>query len=495
MMGLLLMATSCREELLQTEQEYGLQSQKILVQHLKYDELQKKAPLVIRNLKKMTKVSNAGESTQRQFLVEDSAYINTDLSVYIEDEWGNKTFTFKIERTSKALSEAFLENLVLKDIGDGKYEMYMATYDQTAAENRAVISNEELKNHISFTYLGTEVHSEIFGKYLPDPCILTTSTYQQEVWIAPQKCYSGDHTFAQINSCNFATVGAAPPTPGYYAFVTSFEGTNVCLAPGGSGNTSGSSGSTGNHGTGGTTLPVGNGSGGTTIVTPCSKVKKPFTKIPTLAQKAVNFKSYTSDSVEHGFTVLSTANASTPNPYTEYVGVAGGVNVPTNPSNPYMIFVHTHSSPSEATYSVPSWFDLLWILQAHHNGGVDSNTVFVLMTADSTQYAITIDDWTMFEENVYALFPGVVFDQEKSNKSIKISDKYYYGKKDPNGNIIEPPKILENSSSKEQDLQYFLEMNQENAMGMNVMEVNADFTQFTKVNLNISNQIQRTPCN
>lgn len=117
------------------------------------------------------------------------------------------------------------------------------------------------------------------------------------------------------------------------------------------------------------------------------------------------------------------------------------------------------------------------------------------MTADSTQYAITIDDWTMFEENVYALFPGVVFDQEKSNKSIKISDKYYYGKKDPNGNIIEPPKILENSSSKEQDLQYFLEMNQENAMGMNVMEVNADFTQFTKVNLNISNQIQRTPCN
>ena len=261
MVGLLLMATSCREELLQTEQEHGLQSQKILVQHLKYDELLKKAPLVIRNLKKMTKVSNAGESTQRQFLVEDSAYINTDLSVYIEDEWGNKTFTFKIERTSKTLSEAFLENLVLKDIGDGKYEMYMATYDQTAAENRAVISPEELKNHISFTYLGTEVHSEIFGKYLPDPCILTTSTYQNEVFVAGSNCYgdgNGNHSYGE--NCNCGTsiaLNCHPPVAPHYEIVTSFEDTNVCLAPGGSGNTSGSSGSTGNHGTGGgTTLPI-----------------------------------------------------------------------------------------------------------------------------------------------------------------------------------------------------------------------------------------------
>ena len=158
-----------------------------------------------------------------------------------------------------------------------------------------------------------------------------------------------------------------------------------------------------------------------------------------------------------------------------------------------MIFVHTHSSPSESTYSVPSWFDLLWILQAHHNGGVDSNTVFVLMTADSTQYAITIDDWTMFEENVYALFPGVAFDQDKSKKSADIANEYYYGWDDENG-VHHEPKIKENTN-KEQDLRYFLQMNQENGMGMNVMEVNADFTQFTKVNLNFSYQIQRTSCN
>jgi hypothetical protein len=136
----------------------------------------------------------------------------------------------------------------------------------------------------------------------------------------------------------------------------------------------------------------------------------------------------------------------------------------------------------------------LWIVQAHHNNGVNSDTVFVVITSDGTRYAITVDDWTMFEDNVYALFEGVAFDKDKMDKSSRISRKYYYGKTDPNGNIIEQPLIIENSTNKEKDLKYFLEMNQENMMGMNIFEVNPNFTQFTRVSLQ-NGQVNRTPCN
>ena len=69
-----------------------------------------------------------------------------------------------------------------------------------------------------------------------------------------------------------------------------------------------------------------------------------------------------------------------------------------------------------------------------------------------------------------------------------------------NGDLLQNPPlkplIKENSAYPEQDLRYFLNMLQSNNAGVDVFEVNSDFTTFTKVVLDkTTNNIIRTNCN
>ncbi|NPA08722.1 MAG: hypothetical protein GXO46_07030 [Chlorobi bacterium] len=334
---------SCRQELLQTEQDYNVQSQNITVQRLSREELQLQHPDVMQKVENLVSKKHSAKGIYTD--AENGFSIDTDVAVYIQDRYGNKTYTFEAVTDKK--DSRVLQNIVLKDLGDGTFSVWMANYDQELLSNREQTSTEFLKQYLTVDNLGDKKGSDIFGK--ASLCFTPIAVYE---YIPAIPCSSPEHhTNPAACDCGKPGHDCIPPTASSYQFVY-YIGTFDC--------TGGSSGNTGNDGstTGGTTLPVGSGSGGNTVASPCSKVKKPFTKIPTLAQKAESFATYTSDNVEHGFTVMSDANANTPNPYTEYTGVAGGVNVPTTPPSPYMIFVHTHNSPTNSTYSVPSWYDL-----------------------------------------------------------------------------------------------------------------------------------------
>jgi hypothetical protein len=84
-------------------------------------------------------------------------------------------------------------------------------------------------------------------------------------------------------------------------------------------------------------------------------------------------------------------------------------------------------------------------------------------------------------------------EMEKAKISSDIGIKYLEGGEKDGQTII--PLIQENSTNKEQDLSYFLQMINENSMGINVFEVNSQFNTFTKVTLNPNKTIKRMPCN
>lgn len=481
-----LLLSSCRNELVDYEKKTNEAKHAYVIRQFNYEQLKKENPKIAENLAHLKNITNSeltSTSSKSVYNSELGFSIDIDKIISIEDLRGIKSYTFKITKDSW-VDDGSLENLVLRETENGNYFVYTTKYDKFILEQEKPLSPEEIKNHFSVYYLGTGSSSEIFG--LMNPCPPSYATTVSWVYSSGTVCGGSEHhnyADAITQGCPWNGVAGMAATPGGYIAVygvTMIEGYGSCGVGGWSS---------------GTSPNTGGGGSSTATTTPCEKIKKPFNKIPTLTQKIVNFANNTTDSVEHGLTIMNNADANTPNPYTEYVGVATGVNMPTKPPVPYMLVAHTHNSPANSTYSVPSWFDLLWIAQAHHNNGVNSDTVFIVVTSDGTRYAITIEDWTSFEENVYALFPGVAVDQDKMKKSTKIANDYYYGWYDANGNIIKEAKILADSPDKEQDLKYFLEMNNKNIMGINLSEANADFTQFTKVSLSFNGQIKKTPCN
>lgn len=237
------------------------------------------------------------------------------------------------------------------------------------------------------------------------------------------------------------------------------------------------------------------------IKDPCTKVKSPFTKVPTLAQRNINLSTKTTESNEYGFFMLNNANSTTINPFTDLTGGStGSVEFPTSPtpSDPILVLSHTHNSPSNSTYSVPSWEDLdqLSYYMQQYSNSIDPNIVFITITADGTRYAITINNMTNFKNFFYWGFKFDInnFDSNKLQiKNLNMAT-YYYG--NPLSSPPTKPLIKENSTNPEQDLKHFLNMLQSNNAGVDVFEVNSNFTTFTKVVYNQNtNSINRKNCN
>lgn len=157
--------------------------------------------------------------------------------------------------------------------------------------------------------------------------------------------------------------------------------------------------------------------------------------------------------------------------------------------------MHTHNSPASSTYSIFGWGDLVWIRKAYKSGAVDSDTVFVLATADGTQYALTISDWNDFLNAVFVrVSDDDEFDMEKMNAAERIRKKYFEG--DYVDDIWTEGLITENNTNNDKDLKYFVQMMEKNMMGMNLFEINQDFTKFTQIStMLINGQVKRTPCN
>ncbi|MCF2220166.1 hypothetical protein H9Q08_12725 [Chryseobacterium sp. PS-8] len=356
-----------------------------------------------------------------------------------------------------------------------------------AVENLGSIAQNDLKNHITFTPLGTKTGAEVFGKYNANSnCNVMMPYASNWVYVGGTMCYENAHDYAHIGDCIYKNDPAKAPTQGYATYEVSYGPVDIC----GSG---GSSGGVGTMSTGGGTTPMGGGgSSGSTFTDDCTKVKSVNTTIPTLPSINAALKDAIADTKENAITAYTDYPQ---NPTFQYTaGTPGGVEIPKNPPKKYIYVGHTHNSPSSSTYSVPGWGDLNWIREVYENGKVDSNTVFVLITADGTQYAMTISDWTKFNMALY-------LPKNKSDEDIyfsKLSSRIgieYYGEQ-VGGTLLVEGLIKENSTDKEQDLVYFLKMIKQHDMGINVFEMNNDFTKFTRVTLKNNNtQVNRTPCN
>ncbi|GAA4162012.1 hypothetical protein GCM10022217_28670 [Chryseobacterium ginsenosidimutans] len=261
---------SCQQELLQTEQDYSQKSQQFIIQQLLRAQLEKKDPQLVSKVKQL-QIKKPSGNAKIYTDTENGFSVNTDKAILVEDANGNKTYTFKIERNNS--SPGFLENLVLEQISDGEYTAYISKYDQIAVQNMGSIAQSDLKNHITFTPLGTKTGTEVFGKYNADPCQVMMPVASSWVQVGGTMCYTGEHDFAHISECNYASnINGYPPTPGYYTYEISYGSVDICGGGGGF--------TPGNNSGGGTTPIGGGGSGGITFIdfdTPCEKTKNMIT--------------------------------------------------------------------------------------------------------------------------------------------------------------------------------------------------------------------------
>lgn len=239
------------------------------------------------------------------------------------------------------------------------------------------------------------------------------------------------------------------------------------------------------------TMPV---HGTPIVISPCSKIKNQFTKFPTLKQSLIDLATTTSQIVENGLFIDNSSTSTTQNPVqTIPTGSSGTIDINANPSIPYLMIAHTHSSPAESTYSVFSFSDLDAIATLINNNHINSNFVFYVMTADGTRYAMTIDNPQSFSDFFYHPMdhPGEEFDWGRAKTYTKLVGDYYN-----NEPPLPKPFIQENSNNNQIDLKNFLSFLKKANLGATVFKVSPDFNTFTKVTLSSNNNtIQYDNCN
>lgn len=471
---------SCTSELLQTGQEYDRGTNQNLVRQLRYSEFKNEAPNLFEKLKLKQQTEQAKNFVINDFSV-DAEYVYVS-----EHEDGKKTYTFTLEQNEKSW---YLENYVLNEQDKGVFDAYIIRYDSIIVNHQNKIGNEEVPKHMQLEYMGQIPDNPSVQKALYCPQV----PFQEYIWV-PGVCSSSQQHETGDPACLCGTPGHMDCTPadeGFYIIQYTLLPTDC----GGGGASPGNSPGTSPI----TTGPYSpHGSGGINdddlLLDPCQKAKKTFTKNNGIKSSSVNLAAQTSDTVEHGFSVMNNVNSTSPNPVQNLsIGSYGAIYIPLLPTNPYIIIAHTHNSPATATYSVPSWEDMDGISDAIHqnaNFADVNNFMYVTITADGTQYAFMIDDITAFTNYFY--FPGTdpndyqptLFNEKDDNRAI-----YYYGKK-INGKYTDP-LIKENSTNKEEDLKYFMEI--ANNAGLNVFEIDANFNTFTQITM-VDNQITRTQC-
>lgn len=282
------------------------------------------------------------------------------------------------------------------------------------------------------------------------------------------------------------------PLPGYWAWQSSL----VPCDDGGGGGTSSGSGQFGGGGSGGggstTTTPVNNCRNciQAYIPTPCEKVKNQFTNNPTLQDRLNTLSSNTTATTERGFHKLSNSSII----QNAAVGTGGAVKMPDVPNGATCtILAHTHNSPATSTYSIFSWSDLQAFAQLLKLGKLDVNTFTAfLATADGTYYALTIENTQNFLQ-FFAIGGDPLYNENIAIKRVDQAKKYF-GELASFNEVINP--IIDINTDPIDDEKAFLDLLQDNNLGVSLFESNATFTTFEKVTHNkTTGNIDKTPCN
>jgi hypothetical protein len=465
---------------------------------MKFEELMTNKKFV-NSFSKLPKSTTA--TVGRTVMENDYGFTIANKPAKVIENNGEISYTFLITRDSTD-TDSF-ENLVIQTDSSNTTKAVIIKYNLTSP----ITSSED--NSYSFTY-NTKIKPIVYNN---TPLSTSSKTIIICYWITTTYC--NNTLSGEIGPEHIAGPDCRRTyTRSVYRCTAGDDGTvdNIPMGDGGSDGGGGGSATPDSNYDGSDTSIHGNGGNNINtapvapevdpiilIKDPCLKVKSPFTKVPTLALRNANLSSMTNEQIEYGFFMLNNASSTTINPFSDLNGgSSGSVELPISPSEPIIVLSHTHNSPSDRTYSVPSWEDLdnlSYYMQLYPNS-IDPNIVFITITADGTRYAITINNFQKFKDFFYwgMKFDPNNFDSSKLINKNKNSALYYNG--DPTQNPPLKPLIKENSAYPEQDLKYFLNMLQSNDAGVDVFEINSDFNSFTKVVFNKStNNINRTNCN
>ncbi|MGG5207455.1 hypothetical protein ACQWU4_00810 [Chryseobacterium sp. MIQD13] len=333
---------SCQQELMQAGQEYDAQLQKNTVEWLSRLQLEKNHPKVLDKINQISP-NNASESKGIYTDAENGFSIDTEEAYFVKDANGIVTYTFKIERDSEK-DESVLENLILKDIGEGNFFAYFITYDAAALSNsrEKPLSPEELSHHISLYTVGKKTSAEIFGKL--NSCPVTFYPVGTYVYVPGHQCIEGLHDYGE--PCAYLGTSNAATQGGYEVVY------NITVQE-----TPGSCGGTGSSGGMGTT-PV-SGSGGNInlpeLDDPCVKIKNKFNDAKFKEKVAAIDKPEVFDyDHEMGYAVgYPPPNTGvTETQYQPMENVLGSHNVTLPAGNQYFGFIHSHNNESDGGHPV-----------------------------------------------------------------------------------------------------------------------------------------------
>ncbi|GAA3789903.1 hypothetical protein GCM10022271_22800 [Corallibacter vietnamensis] len=505
--GFSLLSNSCQKDdgQFQTTKEIQTDSN-IKISTLRTTEIEQNKRLInkISKLKTDIKAKSSNSSNNRD--VYNSEYdftINTDYAKHI-DNGINHTYTFPIYR---AQDNGLLENLLLVEQNDDTFKAYIVQYEFTEAEITAINFKEKinLENKVTFIEIDDNgLSDDIFGKYYYNGnCYEDNYVYQQ----ASNCTAGGNHSFSDgaysednPSGCKaWGTINMAT-TGGYVNIPT------LVPCDGGGGSPSNGGNPPDYNPTNPNNNPHGGGGSGnpTTPITckrcpeldtdpvgttqdECDKITQLFQDYPTLVAALQTNKGQTDLLQERGVYVVNTATI----PQNPPIGQNGQVELDA-PNGQYICFSHTHNSPANTTYSVPSWGDFVDAIVPLVKSNKLDETRFVgfLFTADGTSYAYTINNITAF--NQFWSLPGEPeFSMEQLNKRIKLM-KDYYAPNDPSAQ----PLIQENSNDNITDLKHFLDFINDNNMGVTFFEESNNFTTFEQLTHNkTTNMVDNTPCN
>lgn len=394
---------------------------------------------------------------------------NATLAIWIDTENGKLVtqdgklyYTFQMYRES----EEKLENIVFQQLDNGEVVNYFIKYNITP-EEYDILSTEEREN--------------------------ITATLQKNLYIdmsADFQCFTWWETIYWDN-CD-------PPK------IKDMIPHLLCASGGGGGggptsppgNPGGSNPGTNPGGGGSGTEPIGT----TPVVCPgcpelediereCDKITKLIAQYPSLQAELASLQLQTAATVEHGRYILKGASV-IGNPS---ANMSGAIDFPPNPSK-YVLWAHTHSSPASSTYSVFSWADLVVLEQRIRENVISVNEfVFIVSTADGTNYAVTIKDISKFSK-LFARFGDANFSQAVGEFRMSLMNKYFADTENSPGNPN--PIIVENGSDNIADEKAFLDFVAEGNMGLSMFEITDNFTTFTEVKHDKdSGSIIRQPCN
>ncbi|AWM12441.1 hypothetical protein DI487_00140 [Flavobacterium sediminis] len=425
---------------------------------------------LINNLSEISESISQSIDGKIVYSAENDFYIDTDFATYIEDDNGYHSYTFRIISDS---AEYPLENLILSLNDSLGYDMYVALYDVTSDEILQLQEGNAINLSQKCTLLrvnnNTINTSSIFGKAYYDaleaPCLLDVN------FVPGSVCGCDGHSYGE-----FCTCFSSPATPDQWV-----ETWGACP--------DGSSGDNSSSGGGGSV----NTSPTTTLASPCKKVKNLNNKVSQLKQALINLKATTSQNHENGIFCDVDASSSNSNSIQNIPSEnssGGQINPDMSPSKKYIMIAHTHDSQGSTgngTYSIFSWDDLATISKLTKDGHIKtSEFVFYAITADNTQYAITIDDSTKlnaFFNSISGSVGTYVNGQDLIEKD-KIFKKYYNS---PNGIKVDSNPV--------DDKTKFLKFLKEADCGLTLFEIDNNFENYTKLSLDSNGQTKSENCN